>query len=56
MSQRDHFNHGLHCGENDMKVYILDFIFEHPDTRRAFLGPPSNLTGYVGLKVSPPWD
>ena len=30
-----HFNSDNHCGTDDMKVYILDFIYEHPDSKRA---------------------
>ena len=30
-----HFNSEGHFGTNDMKVYILDFIYEHPDSKRA---------------------
>ena len=30
-----HFNSDKHCGIDDMKVYILDFIYEHPDSKRA---------------------
>ena len=30
-----HFNHGLHCGEEDVKVYIVDFIYDHPKSKRA---------------------
>ena len=32
-----HFNSDKHCGIDDMKVYILDFIYEHPDSKRASL-------------------
>ena len=30
-----HFNSAGHCGTNDMKVYILDFIYEHPDSKKT---------------------
>ena len=30
-----HFNTNQHKGECDMKVYILDFIYEAPDSKRA---------------------
>ena len=30
-----HFNHNEHCGMKDMRVYILDFIYAHPDSKRA---------------------
>ena len=30
-----HFNTNGHRGTKDMKVYILDFIYEHPESKRA---------------------
>ena len=30
-----HFNTNEHKGKHDMKVYILDFIYEHPESKRA---------------------
>ena len=30
-----HFKSAGHCRTNDMKVYILDFIYEHPDSKKA---------------------
>ena len=30
-----HFNSNGHCGEQDMTIHILDFIYEHPESKRA---------------------
>ena len=30
-----HFNTNGHSGKHDMKVYILDFIYTHPESKRA---------------------
>ena len=30
-----HFSHNDHCGEKDMKVHILDFIYAHPESKRG---------------------
>ena len=30
-----HFNTANHCGTPDMKIHIVDIIYEHPDSKRA---------------------
>ena len=30
-----HFNTATHCGTNDLKIHIVDFIYDHPESKRA---------------------
>ena len=30
-----HFNTVNHCGHSDMRIHIVDYIYEHPNSKRA---------------------